>query len=215
MKGFMAKSVTAVCLAGGLAGAGGCELYRNLVDPCYPERYEFVTRQEVGTALAPQVFNGHVLDQTVWNNHFEPGTDKLTRGGMEHLAYLARRRPAPDGRVYLQTAQDLVYDPAAPEKFAQLRGDLDSRRIQVVQNYLTAQTAGRHLAFDVIVHDPSEVGMSAVAAGVSIQKMQIGFQGNLPTTAGAGGANVAGGGGAGGGGGGGGGTGGGGTGGGR
>ena len=193
MKGFIRKSLAALCLAGGLAGGGGCNAYRDLVDPCYPERYEFAASQEVHGALAPQVYNGHVLDQTVWNYQFEPGTDRLTRGGMEHLAYLARRRPAPDGTVYLQTAQDLPYDAGAPDKFAQARAELDSRRIQAVQNYLTAQTAGRHLAFEVVVHDPSEVGLAAQPAGVSIQRFYSGFQGNLPTTAGAGGPSAGGG----------------------
>src|SRR5438270_10342140 len=133
MKGLINKSVAMLGISG-MTLAGGCDTYRNLVDPCYPERYEFASRQEVVGAMAPQVYNGHVLDQTVWNYQFEPGTDKLTRGGMEHLAYLIRRRPAPDGIVYLQTAEDLPYDPAAPEKFAQVRADLDSRRIQAVQS---------------------------------------------------------------------------------
>src|SRR5436190_5624671 len=115
MKGFIPKGVTALCLTSGLALGGGCHDYRDLVDPCYPERYEYAARQEVHGALAPQVNNGHVLDQTLWNYHFEAGTDKLTPGGMQHLAYLARRRPAPDCIVYLQTAQDLPYDPATPD----------------------------------------------------------------------------------------------------
>src|SRR5437867_1886311 len=99
MKGFITRTVTVLCAGSGLALAGGC-WYRDIVDPCYPQRYEFVARQEVGAAFAPQVFNGHVLDQTIWNYQFEGGTDKLTPGGMEHLAYLARRRPFPDGVIY-------------------------------------------------------------------------------------------------------------------
>jgi len=83
MKGFINKSMAVLGLAGGMALAGGCDCYRNLVDPCYPERYEFAARQEVIGAMAPQVYNGHVLDQTVWNYQFEPGTDRLTAGGMD------------------------------------------------------------------------------------------------------------------------------------
>ena len=74
--------------------------YRDLVDPCYPERYNYQARQEVVASYTPQVQNGHVLDQTVWNYDFEAGTDRLTGGGLEHLAYLARRRPQPDPVVY-------------------------------------------------------------------------------------------------------------------
>jgi hypothetical protein len=55
-------------------------------------------------------------------------------------------------------------------------------------------TAGRHLTFEVSVHDPSEVGLAALPVGIAIQKNYIGFQGNLPTSTGAGAANVAGGG---------------------
>jgi hypothetical protein len=171
MKGFLTKCLAAMCATGGLAFAGGCDAYRNLVDPCYPERYNFAARQAVNAAMAPQVQNGHILDQTVWNYHFEPGTDKLTPGGMDFLASLARRRPAPDPTVFIQTAQDITYDPANPDKFIEQRANLDNKRIQAVQNYLTAQTAGRHLSFEVGIHDPSEVGMSGTQAGLAAAKM--------------------------------------------
>jgi len=91
MKGFIAKTVTTVGLSGAVLGC----YYRDIVDPCYPQRYEYAARMEVNQALAPQVRNGHILEQTVWNYEFEPGTPRLTPGGMDHLAYLARRRPAP------------------------------------------------------------------------------------------------------------------------
>jgi hypothetical protein len=194
MKGIIAKSV-AVGLVSGTTLVAGCDCYRSIVDPCYPQRYEFAARQEVNGTFAPQVHNGHVLDQTVWNYHFEPGTDKLTLGGQDYLAYLARRRPCPDPTVYLQTAQDTTYDPAAPDKFAEARVRLDNQRIQAVQNYLSAQTASRHLTFEVVVHDPADPGMAAVPVGVSILKMYAGSQGILPVTAGAGASNTSGGGG--------------------
>jgi hypothetical protein len=196
MKGFMNKAA-GVWLTGGLALVGGCHTYQNLVDPCYPQRYEYMARQEVYGALAPQVANGHVLDQTVWNYDFEQGSDRLTPGGMAHLNYLVQRRPAPDGIVYLQTAHDLSYDPAAIDKFAEARAALDTKRIQSVQNYLTAQTAGRQVNFEVVVHDPGETGLIGQAAAVSALKLPPSFQGALPTTAGAGSSNVAGGAGAG------------------
>jgi hypothetical protein len=197
MNGFITKNLAAACLVGGLSMAVGCDCYRNIVDPCYPQRYTAMATQEVNASMTPQINNGHVLDQTVWNNHFEPGTDRLTPGGMEHLAYLARRRPCPDALVFLQTAEDIPYDQAAPDRFAETRALLDGRRIQAVQNYLMAQTAGRHLSFEVVVHDPAEVGMAATPAGISILKMYSGAQGNLPLTAGAGASNVSGGGGSG------------------
>src|SRR5262245_13054485 len=99
MKGVIRKAVAALgcavvaagavgCHTCGGCGHGGCDY--DLYDRCYPERYWYMARKEVNAALAPQVQNGHVLDQTVWNHHFEVGTDRLTPGGMEHLAYLAR-----------------------------------------------------------------------------------------------------------------------------
>src|SRR5713101_895306 len=119
MKGFIAKTL---CGAGLLAGAFGCtwwgvESYSDLVDPCYPHRYNMAARQEVIGAVSPEMSNGHVLDQTVWNSHFEAGSDKLTPGGRIKLDQLARRRPAPDPIVYVQTAQDIAYDPGNADKF--------------------------------------------------------------------------------------------------
>jgi hypothetical protein len=199
MKGFISKSVAAAGLTGGLSLLGGCDCYRNIVDPCYPSRYEMMSRQEAVGSMAPQVNNGHVLDQTVWNYHFETGTDKLTPGGIDHLAYIARRRPYPDPTVYLQTARDITYNQAESDKYVESRRSLDKRRIQAIQNYLNAQTAGRNLTFDVVAIDPSEPGMSAIPANISIQKLNISSQGNLPVSTGSvsGGAGAAGAGGAG------------------
>src|SRR5207253_5770891 len=108
---------------------------------------------------------------------FEPGTDRLTAGGMDHLIYLARRRPYPDYTVYLATAQDLAYDPAAPNKFEEQRTNLDQRRTQAIQNFLAAQTSGRRVCFEVVVHDPPEVGMAAQPMGISVGKMYLSYQG--------------------------------------
>jgi hypothetical protein len=184
MKGFVARTLAALCLGGGLAAAGGCYTYHDLVDPCYPDRYEHMARQETVGAFAPQVNNGHVLDQTVWSYHFEKGTDRLTPGGMDHLTYIARRRPCPDPKVYLQTAQDVPYDPATPDKFIAGRGELDRRRMQAIEKYLNAITAGRPMTFDISLHDPADVGMAATPANLSILQNYVGFKGNLPATAG-------------------------------
>lgn len=177
MNGFIAKIAAAACLAAGLAGSGCCN-YHDLVDPCYPQRYNFAARTEVCAALTPQVKNGHVLEQTVWNWQFEPGTDKLNAAGLTHLIELARRRPVPDPIVYLataQTPQDLTYDPARPEAFADARRDLDARRIMAVQKFLNAETADRGLAFQVAVHDPTEPDLPARAIATSISVWNSNF----------------------------------------
>jgi hypothetical protein len=181
MKGFITKTVTAVSLSGAALGmVNGC-YYRDIVDPCYPQRYEYAARMEVNQALAPQVRNGHILEQTVWNYEFEPGTARLTAGGMDHLAYLARRRPAPDTAIYLQVAQppDVMFDPKAPDKFAEARAKLDNERVQAIQSYLTAETSGRNLTFTVVLHDPGEVGIPTSTLLRSIVASQAAGQGIL------------------------------------
>lgn len=198
MKGFINKSLMALGCTGALAALQGCECYRNIVDPCYPERYNYQARQETKAALGAQVYNGHVLEQTVWNHDFETGTDRLTPGGMEHLAYLARRRPSVDTVVYLQTAQDVAYDqgdatkPANPNtaKFIETRNDLNNRRTRSIQAFLSAQTSGRNLKFEVVVHDPPEVGIAASYAGLAASRMNGAAEGTRQT--GGGGAGVVG-----------------------
>ncbi|HEV3203299.1 MAG TPA: hypothetical protein VGY77_02900 [Gemmataceae bacterium] len=197
MKGFIAKTMTAIYFAGGsMMVAGGCYGYKDLVDPCYPERYEYAARQSVKQFIGPQVQNGHILDQTIWNYHFEPGTASMTEGGRAHLTYLGRRRPAPDSIIYLQVAHDIAYDPAAPDKYVDARNDLDNKRIKAIQDFLGAETAGRSAPFTVVRHDPSEVGQSAVAVGRSIQGLQATAQGTLARGGAGGGGGGGGGGGA-------------------
>jgi hypothetical protein len=169
MKGFIARLGLLACAAASAAG-GGC-YYRDIVDPCWPERYNYLARQEVNGSLAPQVQNGHVLDQTVWNYHFEVGTDKLTAGGLEHVAYLARRRPCPDTVVYIQTAQDVLYEAANPQRLAEVRQDLDAKRVVAVQKFLDVQTSGRPANFQVLVHDPAEPGISAAFGNAAANQL--------------------------------------------
>lgn len=84
----------------------GCFGYRDVVDPYYPKRYNVDARNSVRTALAPQVSNGNVLDQTVWDFHFESGKPELNAMGKDHLKRLARRRPVAQEVIFLQVAQN-------------------------------------------------------------------------------------------------------------
>jgi len=197
MKGFMAKGGPALALAL-LCLGGGCVPYKNLVDPCYPERYWASSRSLVNEAFAPQVNNGHVLDQTVWNEYFEPGTDRLNAMGLQKLSYLARRRPQADPAVFLQTAQDLPFDQSNPGQLAALRVDLDAKRKAAVEGFLTAQAANRGVPWNVQIHDPGEVGLAGVPASQAIGQMYYTrFRGGLDGGAGGGSAGAVGGGGAG------------------
>src|SRR3977135_4523308 len=107
MKGLITKGLLMACGAVALATLGGCYTCSDFIDPCWPERYEAMARSEVREASGAQMQNGHVIDQTILNYQFELGGDKLTPGGMDHLDYLAQRRPNPDCQLFLQTAHDL------------------------------------------------------------------------------------------------------------
>jgi hypothetical protein len=186
MKGLMRRAAAALGLALLAAGLQGCYLYNEVVDPCYPERYEYAARKELDAAFCPQVANGHVLDQTIWNYNWETtkegiGTDRLRPSGVDHLAYLARRRPAPDPVIYLQTAQDIAYDPMEPGKMAETRADLNAKRKVAILNFLAAQTAARPVEWQVLVHDPADVGLPAApVANAVLQWWTTRPRGGLP-----------------------------------
>jgi hypothetical protein len=168
MKGLVTKALAAGTLAGGLS-ACGCEHYQKCVDPCWPERYEYTARRELISAFAPQVQNGHILDQTIYNYQFEAGSDRLTESGKDQLDILVRRRPVPDPRIFLATARDVQYEPANPQAYSAAQADLNQRRSDAIQKYLGAQTAGRPMQFEVVVHDPMPVGEHADPANRSIR----------------------------------------------
>jgi hypothetical protein len=97
-----------------------------------------------------------------------------------YLAHLARVRPHPDPKIFLQTAQDIVYDPAAPEKFINARRELNEKRVVAIQKYLQAQTADRPMAFEVAIHDPSEKSLAGAQMAISVARHQLNAQGLLP-----------------------------------
>jgi hypothetical protein len=180
---------TGGCASGGCAG-GGCDANgscKDLYDKCWPQRYNNLAQRSVNQAMAPQVMNGHVLDQTVWNHHFEEGSDKLTQGGIAHLQYIARRRPCPDTTVYLATSLDLKYDPACPDRYCGARQELDIARVAAIQKYLTALNCGRPQDYQVKIHDPADVTLAASGPGRSVGQMYGKFQGRLATGGGGGG----------------------------
>jgi hypothetical protein len=179
---------------GGCDGANGCGSGHggdrdgvgpwNLIDRCYPQRYWHASEKEVNNLLTPQVQNGHVLDQTMWTYYFEPGTDRLTPAGLEKLGYIIRRRPCPDTMVYLQTANDIIYDPACPERFAGARQELDGLRVQALQKFLVAASAGRPADFQVVIHDPSDTSVPAAGPATILNRYTPSLSGRLSTAGG-------------------------------
>jgi hypothetical protein len=155
-----------------------------LYDRCYPQRYNNLAQREVNMAFTPQVQNGHVLDQTVWNQYFEVGTDRLTPGGQDALNYITRRRPQPDTTIYLATATDLPYDANCPDRFCGARQELHTRRVVAVQKYLAGLNCGRPIDFQVLLHDPADPSLPTVPLASSVTQMYGRFRGGLPTQAG-------------------------------
>jgi hypothetical protein len=197
MKGITSKVLAGALLAGAVV-ATGCHSH-SLVkddgtcghgDPCWPDRYANEARAMAVASFQPQVENGHVLDQTIWNMHFDYGTDRLSGAGMDKLDQLARRRPHPDTRLFLQTARDIAYDAEKPNDYAVKRNDLDTKRITAIQKYLAATLTGRPATFDIQVHDPAYPGIDGAAPRVVVPSPQVRAQGAAPS------AGVSGGGGA-------------------
>jgi len=187
MKRYMTRLVAGVVLAGGAALAAGCHAdgdHHGHGDPCWPDRYANEARAALVANFQPQVENGQVLDQTVWNTHFEQGTDRLNGAGMDKLDQIARRRPHPDPRVFIQTARDFVYDAGKPEDYAAKRQELDTKRVTAVQKYLSASLTGRPVTFDIQIHDPAPPGIDGAAPRIILPTPQQRVSGPVTVPAG-------------------------------
>ena len=172
--GKMSKLLSGAVLAGGFlatgchhGGHGGKETEWH-GDPCWPDRYANEARKLQVAGFEAQVLNGHILDQTIWNQHFDAGSEKLNAAGMDKLDQLARRRPAPDTRIFLQTARDLVYTAEKPGDYSTKRSELDVKRAAAIKQYLETSLTGRPSKFDVEVHDPSMPGIDGAAPRVLV-----------------------------------------------
>ena len=135
----------------------GCFGYRDVVDPYYPKRYNVDARNSVRASLAPQVSNGNVLDQTVWDFHFEKEKPELNAMGKDHLKRLARRRPVAQEVIFLQVAQN-------PDEKVNNK-ELNKVRSETVKAYMNKISEDKvHPEFQVVLHDPAEVSGSGVEA---------------------------------------------------
>lgn len=148
----------------------GCFGYRDVVDPYYPKRYNVDARNSVRTAFAPQVSNGNVLDQTVWDFHFETGKPELNAMGKDHLKRLARRRPVAQEVIFLQVAQN-------PDEKVNNK-ELNKVRSENIKAYMTKISEDKvHPEFQVVLHDPAEVSGSGIEAARIIGGKQSGVSG--------------------------------------
>jgi hypothetical protein len=147
-------------------------------DIAWPDRYNYAARQAVVAPFAQQAANGHFLHQTIWNFYFEPGTDKLTPGGMDKLNSLAHATPGPDPRIYVQNAQDLGTTPENMDKVLAMRTDLNAKRAAAIQKYMATQF-GPPIPYEVLVHDAPTPGISGVFAGNAYRGQGSGYRGGL------------------------------------
>jgi len=175
------STAAALAALGGAFGSAGCvnsdkaslqSRYSEKVDPCTPERYNFMAREAALAPFEAQVANGQVLDQYLQNGDFDPAGAGLTPGGRVKLDALARKRPV-DGHLFVQTARDVPYDAAKPTDYAKTAADLNAKRSDAMVTYLTATTAGRGLTFDVTVIDPAEMLMPASGPANSIRGLPL------------------------------------------
>jgi hypothetical protein len=204
MNGFIRKSVAAACLAAFVPVLGGCNCYRDVVDPCWPERYNAVARHNVNDVFDAQALNGHILDQTIWNYHFktvgddDPNTRmkvpvptaELNYAGQQHLLYLVRRLPVPDGKIYMATARDLKVGTPIKD-MAKDANELNQRRIAAIHEFLAVATAGYRTSpasFDVQIHDRPEPTYPALPISGAQRPNPVGvvvdwwnqYQGSIP-----------------------------------
>jgi hypothetical protein len=185
----MRRAAVAIMLGG--LGAAGCHgtgssqpegwtRYYNAVDPCWPERYNAQARAETVAPFASQVNNGHVLEQTVWNWHFESGSDVLTPAGQVKLDAISQARPHPDGKVYLQVARDVpAYGAGGLDTVAARRDELTARRAETVRKYMAAQPTLQPVTYEIFIHDAPPTGMPAEFAARAFRGQATGYVGGL------------------------------------
>ncbi len=169
VKFVRAASIAALVVGGAVSlgchtakdGPGIQARYSNIVDPCLQERYKASARDNVVQPFDAMANNANNLDVTLWNHHFDAGAETLNSSGLKKIDYIARRLPEPAGKVWIQTARDLPYDAANPQKLANVRTELDAKRSQQVLAYLAAQPNGHMMHYDVQAHDAVDPAMPA------------------------------------------------------
>lgn len=178
MNGFIKTTAAGLLGAAGLVSVSGCYSYREVVDPCWPERYNAVARHTIRDTMNAQAGNGHLLDQAVWNWQFDMDpvtkapTDRLNPAGIKRLEYLARRRPSPDCTIILETAHDIPVDAKNPvDAQAPARNDLDARRSAAIQRFMNDYNTGRvpAVAFHVEVMDVADPSVHSLPLAGSLR----------------------------------------------
>jgi len=200
LKSVRAASIAALVLGGiasmGCTGPGVQSRYQRIVDPCQQERYKVSARDNVLQPFDAMANNAAVLDTTLWNTNFEPGKESLNASGMKKIDYIVRRLPSPTGKVWIQTARDLPYDAANPDKLVTARTSLDAKRIQAVLAYLSAQPNGAMMHYEVQAHDATDPAMFATGPANAFRALTAQYGATATGSGGGGGGPLSAGGGA-------------------
>jgi hypothetical protein len=167
-RSVLTRTGWAGALMGVLSLSGCYGTFHEIVDPCYPERYNCKAREAINDLRQAQINNGLIYEQTLYVHHFNPASETLNAGGIAQLQRLANRRPAPETVIYLQTAQnsyDLDYK--KPEEYASKRDELNAKRKQEIEKFLKMERPD--VAFNVVVSNPAKLGISGAEGNASIR----------------------------------------------
>jgi hypothetical protein len=145
----------------------------------WPERNNNLARQSVLHPFETQMNNAEVFNGVLNNQDFDSGTDKLNGVGRDKLDRHARKMPAPNSKVYLQTAGDVSYDPSNPDKVSVIRNELDQKRSQAVLTYLNTRPNTRGTAFEVTTIDVDNVGVNAAGPATSVRGLNSQYRSTL------------------------------------
>ncbi len=188
MNGFI-KRTAAVVVLGSAAALPGCckDATLGCYDNCWLERYSYQAKQSEMQTFDAQVNNGHVLDQTVFAYHFDARHGQADQGrpGAPGLPGAAPSSARPE---------DLFADGPGPALRLGRAGAIQQRSQRTGLQarggdsaFLNADTAGRPMAFEVIVHDAPTPGLATQPIGNAVQRHYDSFTGSLATGTAAGG----------------------------
>lgn len=174
-------AVAVLVAAGGALSVGCCggpsmqSRYQDVNNNnSWPERNSYLARQPVLHAFETQTNNARSANDVILNAYFENGSATLNPVGKDKLDQHARKMPAADPLVFLQTAHDVAYDEKAPDKTVAARADLDAKRAAAVLAYLGTRPAGKNTPFTVQaidIQDPTSnsAGPAAAVRGLTLQ----------------------------------------------
>jgi len=151
------KVLSCAALTAALALAVGCKL---LPDNEWPEPYTSIAKEEVQAPIDIQVANARVVEQTLWDYHFEPNSERLNSTGRQRLRWIAPQAQDTYPVIYVAAIDD---------------AELTQRRVARVQVVLD-EIAGPDSGVQVVQADARMVGLPGRHVETVFKKMaQTGF----------------------------------------